>query len=294
VGDVQKAREAQFLAMANQEVLVALLQNRKDFGILQTEGWYRIPVEHTPRRWPPDFIAFYQPRSFGPDAFRVRYFGKIARIDQVERRSLFPDEFDSAKSNKVYHKIQLERLEPLPTPIPCRIPRKIIFIPTLWHKFILAEELNDLYDDSPLENFLWDELKQRKIPAERQWPVFPDDLNYRLDFAFFCNQGKLDVETDGDTYHIGKEKGARDNLRNNEVEALGWHTMHFNTRQIQERCSDYCVPKIQKSLTNLGGLVNDGLVPRKFFNKGGVSGQQLSLFEEKAADITELPTDDLD
>ena len=280
--------------MDNQSVLVALLRDKKDFDILKRENWYRIPVDHTPRRWPPDFIAFYQPKAFGEDAFRIRYFGKVEKIERAERRSLFPNEFESSNANKIYHKIQIERLERLPRPIPSRLPRVVVFIPTVWHKFIHADEINDLFDESPLEDILWDELKRQRISAERQWPVFPDDLSYRLDFAFFCNQGKLDVETDGDAYHIGMEKGARDNWRNNAVEALGWHVQRFNSRDIRERRIDYCLPKIKDLLTNLGGLVEDGLVPRKFINKGGVSGQQLSLFDEKAATTPDLEDNYLD
>ena len=280
--------------MENQEVLVALLRDKKDFAILQTEGWYRIPIDHTPRRWPPDFISFYQPKSFGSDAFRIRYFGKVTKIDQVKRHDLFPNEIISSKTDKLYHRIQFERLENRPRPIPSRLARPVVFISTTMHKFIHAEELNDLFDESPLEDFLWEELKRRKISAERQWPIFPGELSYRLDFAFFCKQGKLDVETDGDTYHLGKEQGARDNKRNNNVEALGWHVMRFNSHQIQEQRNDYCLPKIQDSLNNLGGLVEDGLVPRKFFNKGGVTGQQLSLFGEKADYTSDPEDDDLD
>ena len=280
--------------MANQEVLVALIRDKKDFAILQTEGWYRIPVEHTPRRWPPDFIAFYQPKAFGADAFRIRYFGKVTRIDQVQRRELFPNEFDSVNADRLYHRIQFEPLKQHPHTIPCRFARPVVFIPTTWHKFIHADELNDLFDESLLEDLLWADLKKRKILAERQWPVFKDDLSYRLDFAFFCNQGKLDVETDGDTWHLEKERAALDNRRNNDIEAQGWHVLRFNTKQIQEQRAEYCLPRIQDTLTTLGGLIEDGLVPRKFIEKNGESGQQLTLFEEKAPYNSDSEEDVLD
>jgi len=280
--------------MANQEVLVALLRDKKDFAILQTEGWYRIPVQHTPRRWPPDYIAFYQPGSFGADAFCIRYYGKVTRIDQVQRRDLFPNEFESINADRLYHRIQFEPLEKHPHSIPCRLARRVVFIPTTWHKFIHADELNDLFDESLLEDLLWADLKKRKILAERQWPVFKDDFSYRLDFAFFCNQGKLDVETDGDTWHLEKMRAALDNRRNNDIEAQGWHVLRFNTKQIQEQRAEYCLPRIQDTLTTLGGLIEDGLVPRKFIEKNGESGQQLTLFEEKAPYTSDSEEDILD
>lgn len=269
--------------MEKQEVLIALLRDKKDFSILQTEGWYRIPVEHTPRRWPPVYIGFYQPKAFGADAYRIRYFGKVTKIERVQRRELFTNEFESARSNNLYHRIQLERLEPLPHAIPSRLARSVVFIPTTWDKFIRADELNDLFDESLLEDLLWDELKRRNILAERQWPVFKNDLNYRLDFAFFCNNGKLNVETDGDTWHLEKKRVASDNRRNNDVEAQGWHVLRFNTKQIKEECAEYCLPRIQDTISTLGGLSSDGLVPRKFIEKNGESAQQLTLFESKAA-----------
>ena len=281
-------------SMKKQEVLVALLRDKKDFSILQTDGWYRIPVENTPRRWPPAYIGFYQPKAFGEDAFRIRYYGKVTSIERVQRRELFPKEFESGKADHYYHRIQFEHLEKLPRAIPSRLARSVIFIPTTWNKFIRADELNDLFDESPLEDLLWDELKRRNILAERQWPVFKNDLNYRLDFAFFCNNGKLDVETDGDTWHLEKERVASDNRRNNDVEAQGWNVLRFNTKQIREECAEYCLPRIQETIMTLGGLSSDGLVSRKFIEKNGVSGQQLTLFEEKAVYDTNSENDLLD
>ncbi len=136
--------------MVNLEVLVALLRDKKDFAILRDEQWYRIPVNHTPGRWPPDVIGFYLPKAFGEDAFTIRFFGVIEDIERVKRRVLFPNEFENSKSDNYYHRIQIKALKDLPNPIPCRLPRAIVFIPTSWDKFVHAEELNDLYDDSPL------------------------------------------------------------------------------------------------------------------------------------------------
>ena len=48
----------------DKEVLVALLKEKSDFAILRDQGWYRIPVEHQPERWPPDWLAFYLPSAF--------------------------------------------------------------------------------------------------------------------------------------------------------------------------------------------------------------------------------------
>lgn len=266
--------------MEHREILVALLKNKKDFAILRDEGWYRIPVNHTPKRWPPDYIGFYQPKAFEEDAFQIRYFGKVKKIDRVERRDLFPNEIESAKAGTEYHRILIESLIERQNPIYTRLPRSVVFISTTMHKFINAGELNDLFDESPLEDILWEELKHRNVNAERQWLVSKNDRKYYLDFAFFCNGGNLDVETDGDTWHLKKEHVAYDNQRNNDVTSQGWSVLRFNTNQIQDQKNEYCLPNIQDSITRLGGLLQDGLVPRKFIEKNGDSGQQLTLFND--------------
>ncbi len=262
-------------------MLVALIRDKKDFAILKNEGWYRIPVIHTPKRWPPDYIAFYQPLAFGNDAFRIRFYGKVAQINQATRRELFPNEFESELSNKVYHRIQIERLEERHTPILARFARPVVFVPTTWQKFMAAEELNDLFDESPLEDLLWEELKRHKVPAERQWRIQLKGNQYFFDFAFLCNQGKLDVETDGDTWHLNPGRVAQDNQRDNAAAELGWHVLRFNTRQIQEQRANYCLPNILETINTLGGLTEDGLVPRKFIYQTGEIDQQLNLFEEQ-------------
>ncbi len=62
------------------ELLVALLKEKSDFAILQEQGWYRIPTASAPKRWPPKWLAFYQPKVFKEEAFRVSYYGEIADI----------------------------------------------------------------------------------------------------------------------------------------------------------------------------------------------------------------------
>jgi very-short-patch-repair endonuclease len=76
-----------------------------------------------------------------------------------------------------------------------------VFIPTTLAKLENAEQINDLFDGSPLEDKLWQTLKQHRILAERQWKILVARQRYYLDFAVFCRKGKLAIETDGYTYH---------------------------------------------------------------------------------------------
>jgi hypothetical protein len=44
--------------------------------------------------------------------------------------------------------------------------------------------------------------------------------------------------------------------------------------------SDYCVPKIAEMINSLGGLRDEGLVSRGFYQLPDGVAQQLALFEE--------------
>jgi very-short-patch-repair endonuclease len=262
------------------EVLIAILKDKLDFAILQEQGWYRIPVRHAPRRWPPRWLAFYQPKAFGDDAYRVRYYGEVADIQVARRSELFPDEFPSAKSDQKYYRISLKRLEERHAPIISTRPRRLVFIPTTWRKFSNAEWINDLFDDSPLEDRLWKELNKLEIDAERQWRVYLKQRFYLLDFALFCDDGPIDIETDGDTWHASKERIPLDNQRDNDLVSSGWRVLRFNGKQIIDQMRANCLGKIQQTINRLGGLSEEGLVPRIFYSSPGGTVQQLSLFEK--------------
>lgn len=262
------------------EVLVAILRDKSDFAILQEQLWYRIPVERAPKRWPPRWLAFYHTKAFGEMAYAVHCYGRVRQVDVVRRRDLFPHEPLNPKSDREYYRVRLDRLDRLERPIRSGRPRRIVFIPTTWHKFTTAAEINDLFHESPLEDRLWAQFRQLNISAERQWDLKLNESRYVLDFAVFCAQGQIDVETDGDTWHARRDRIPKDNRRDNALALAGWGVLRFNGKQIRESLTDYCVPKILGLINRLGGLGDEGMVPRKFFNLPGGPGQQLSLFDE--------------
>jgi very-short-patch-repair endonuclease len=262
------------------EVLVAIMNNARDWGIARDELWYRVPVDTAPKRWPPQWLAFYHTKKFGDAAYSIQYYGRVRDISVVERRVLFPHEPPNPKSDRRYYRVRLESLEELPEPIRSARWRRIVFIPSTWHKFMHAKEVSDLFDESPLEDRLWEELKRQSIPAERQWYLPTQEAWYALDFAVFCNEGNLDVETDGDTWHIGAEGAARDRPRDNAVQVAGWRVLRFNGQEIRESVTSYCLPKVIDLMKKLGGPADEGLVSRQFFNLPEGTAQQLTLFQE--------------
>ncbi|RZK27324.1 MAG: DUF559 domain-containing protein [Hymenobacter sp.] len=240
------------------DVLVVLAKEPADFHIAQTQGWYRIPTSSripvALQKREARFIAFYFPAAFKEQRYSIRFYAEISSVETVGRQQLFPTETVTSKSAKLYYKISFGPLRELPRPIVSHRGRFILFIPTTWAKFSQAEELNDLYHDSPLEDKLWAELKRQHLPAERQVLLPTTAKNWICDFAFYCAKGKIDVECDGDTYHMHPEAVRYDKARNNEIAAVaGWDVLRFTTRNIEEELPQ-TMHLIKSKIDRLGGL----------------------------------------
>jgi len=120
--------------------------------------------------FPPKWLAIYQTKTFGEEAYCVNYFAKVRDVKQVYRHEIFPDEPMNEKTNNKYHQIFIEPLKPLDKPIYSFRRRRIIFIPTTYDKLMQAEQINDLYDESPLEDVMWFELKNlRSLRKDRSF-----------------------------------------------------------------------------------------------------------------------------
>lgn len=265
------------------EVLVAIMNNLLDWTIVREQHWYRIPVANQEKRlkdrWPPDWLAFYQTRLFGDDAHTVTYYARVRDIRRRSRWQLFPDQPRDEKTFREYYQLMLGPLQRLPAPIVSRRWRRIIFIPTTWDKFLRASEINDLYDDSPLEDRLWAEFQRKRIVAERQEWLRVNSNDYVLDFAIYCNSGKLDVETDGDTWHSDPARIPQDNRRDNDLETAGWSLLRFSTRQIHEELESYCLPTVVAKINKLGGLDEGRSVPRLIDPDNDEEAYQPGLFD---------------
>lgn len=265
------------------EVLVAIMNNLRDFDTARDQHWYRIPVRSVQRRlrerWPPRWLAFYQTKVFGPERWAINYYAPVRQIRTVTRRSLLPQEPDHLRADELYHRIEIGRLERLPEPIVSARWRRVVFIPTTWDKFIGAVEINDLYDESPLEDRLWAEFKGHEIAAERQFFISVKTRRYALDFAIFCDRGQIDVETDGDTWHADPARIPLDNRRDNDLTGGGWSILRFNGQQIRESTREYCVPAVMRTINRLGGLQTGSIVPRTFDPDHPEAPRQLALFE---------------
>ncbi len=263
------------------EMLLAIFKYTWSLTTLQDKGWYHIPKTYAPKIWPPKWLCFYQGKIFGEEAYRVKYYGELESYETVPYKVLFPNQIESEKGDLPYYRVRLKELKQLSPSIPSFRPRRLTFIPTTWAKFESAEQINDLFDESPLEDLMWHQLKRLEIKAERQWEFPIKKKRYFLDFAIFCQQGFIDVEADGDTWHARTDRISSDNERNNQLAKKGWRILRYNGKQIRAT-SDYCIKEVQETINDLGGLSDEGLVPRIFYQQGNQPVQQLSMFESRA------------
>jgi hypothetical protein len=126
-------------------VLVAVMNNPRDFEIAQDEGWYRIPLRHAPpATTEAAVLAFYFTKAFGEEKWAIHWYAPVVGHELARRRDLLPDEPDHPRADEPYYKMQLGPLMRLEHPIYSLRWRRIAFIVTTWDRFVAAEEINDL------------------------------------------------------------------------------------------------------------------------------------------------------
>ncbi|MGQ9793702.1 MAG: hypothetical protein ACUVSF_08465 [Anaerolineae bacterium] len=128
-------------------ILVAVVAHRRDWEIIQTERWYRVPVKHAPPGAPDfDWVAFYFTRAFGDDRWAIHYYCAVLGHELVTRRDLIPSEPDHPHACDWYYKLQLGLLQHKIPPIISPRWRRITFIITTGDRFMNATEVTDLFD----------------------------------------------------------------------------------------------------------------------------------------------------
>ena len=153
-------------------ILITVMNNGRDLHIANTEHWYRIPVKSAPKKLEnTSYLAFYLTKAFGDQKWSIPYWANISRKKIVQRSELLPLESDHPRADEEYYKLEIDDLKQLAVPIISRKGHRIAFITTTVKKFKSAQEINDLFDESPLEDTLWSEFKKSGIYAERQFPI---------------------------------------------------------------------------------------------------------------------------
>jgi hypothetical protein len=168
------------LPAANDLVLVAFLPSPKDLEIARVLGWYRIPLRSAPRVVAVDYLAFYQPASFGEDhKWCIEFFAPVTGHELVTREQLFKEEVDGPKAGHEYFKISLGPLETLSQPIPAGDWKRVTFLYTTGQYLAAASTIDHLSVHDEERQLLWRSLRERAEQAQQygseNLPEFPWD-----------------------------------------------------------------------------------------------------------------------
>jgi hypothetical protein len=237
---------------SSQRVLVAVMNDRRDFEIARHEGWYRIPLKRAPSRVGADYLAFYQTKAFGDEKWAINYYASTRRYRLVTRAELLPEETDHPRAAEPYYKVEIGPLQCLPRPIPSRRLRRITFIPTTLERLLGADEINDLWDRGSREDRLWEAFKQEGIEAERQYEVEEGAVRCLVDFAVLCQEGQVAVicegEPVGESIKVIRERQVSDY----DLAALGWTVLRFDRQRSRDVSG--CLAAVQEAVSRCGGL----------------------------------------
>ena len=142
-------------------VLVGLIPSPRDLEIARLLGWYRIPLRTAPKVVAVDYLAFYQPASFGGRGGKIEYVAPVRGHELTTRGELLKDEANHPRANEEYYKIQLGGLEKLPQPIIADKWKRLTFLYTTGEYLLNAKLLNDLVVQNEEREILWKSLRER-------------------------------------------------------------------------------------------------------------------------------------
>ena len=155
-------------------ILVCVLPGPRDLEIARLLGWYRIPFRTAPKVVAVDYLAFYQPASFGEAGGRIEYLAPVRGHELTTRGELLRDEPDHPRAGEEYYKIQLGPLGRLPHPVTAEKWRRLAFLYTTGEYLLKAKTLNDLVVQSDERQLLWQSLRERAENAQNYTTDLPE------------------------------------------------------------------------------------------------------------------------
>ena len=149
------------LPTPNALILIAVLNNLRDFEIARLFGWYRIPLNYAPKVVAVDYLAFYQTAAFGDDKWCIQYIAPVQGHELTTRAELLKDEPDHPRANQAYYKIQPGPLVGLPEPVMADSWRRVTFLYMTGEYLLKTRRLKDLVIASEERQLLWQALRER-------------------------------------------------------------------------------------------------------------------------------------
>ncbi len=154
-------------------VLVCILPRPRDLEIARLLGWYRIPLRTAPKVVAVDYLAFYQPASFGERGGRIEYVAEVLGHELTTRAELLRQEAHHPRAQEEYYKIQIGALERLPHPILAEKWRRLTFLYTTGEHLLRAQTLRDLVIQSEERSLLWRSLRERATQSQQYQADLP-------------------------------------------------------------------------------------------------------------------------
>jgi hypothetical protein len=142
-------------------VLVCLLPTPRDLELARLLGWYRIPLKSAPKVVAVDYLAFYQPASFGEQGGQIQYVAEVRGHELTTRAELLRDEPGHPRAREEYFKLQLGALEKLKAPVKAEKWRRLTFFYTTGEYLLHAKTLNELVVNGDERQLLWHSLRER-------------------------------------------------------------------------------------------------------------------------------------
>ncbi len=144
-------------------ILVTVLPHPRDLEIARLLGWYRIPLSKAPKVIVVDYLAFYQPASFGEKKWRIELCTPVMGHELVTRYELLGDEPNHPRVNQEYFKISIGPLIPLHHAILAEEWKRITFFYTMGEYLSSAATISDLMIDHEQRKYLWKALRERSL-----------------------------------------------------------------------------------------------------------------------------------
>ena len=173
----------QTISDSDPRVLVAVMNNTRDFEIARDRGWYRIPLKRAPAQIGADYLAFYHTAAFEQEKWSVRHYAPVKGYHIVTRADLLPDEATHPRAEDKYYRLDIGTLQELPHPIPSRKLRRITFVSTTLSRLLAAEDVHDLWERDRLEDRLWAAFREATLAAEGRYQVGEERDSYEIDCA---------------------------------------------------------------------------------------------------------------
>jgi hypothetical protein len=214
---------------AESTLLVVIMNSLADWEIVQTQGWYRLPLRRAPRQVAADYLAFYHTAAFEDMKWSVRHYAPVQKVSVVRRRDLLPAQANHPRAGDWYLRFDLGPLQALERPLLSRRLRRVTFIHTTMQRLLQAEDVAELWLTPPLRERLWTEFNRQGIHAEQEASLGEDGEKRLCDFIIPCYAGGVTVECgEAGATPAGVHDGALTASVGPERTALpGWTRLRF-------------------------------------------------------------------